>query len=254
MPRIVSHFSCGAASAVATKLILAEKPDSLLILNAFIIEEDSDNRRFLADCETWFGHPITVLRDEKYGASTDEVWRRERYMKGPNGAPCSRALKRKILDAATLPGDIHILGYTSEEEDRLLDLRAANPTWIICAPLVEKGLDKSDCLAVVDRAGLVLPLMYREGFDNANCVGCPKGGQNYWQHIRAKRPERFYQISTIQQSIGPGAYFLQFRSGPRAGERMSLLELPEGLGNMADEPSFSCSFFCDMAEQDIRGC
>jgi len=70
LPRIVCHFSCGAASAVATKLILAEyDPAQVVIFNAFIQEEHADNRRFLADCEKWFKHPVTVLRDEKYGAS-----------------------------------------------------------------------------------------------------------------------------------------------------------------------------------------
>src|SRR6266571_3496211 len=83
--RIVCHFSCGAASAVATKLTLMEhSPANVAIINAFIQEEHSDNRRFLADCERWFGQPVTVLRDEKYGASTLEVWRRERYIKGRN--------------------------------------------------------------------------------------------------------------------------------------------------------------------------
>lgn len=92
--RHVCHFSCGAASAVAAKLTLAAHPDCLIV-NAFILEEDSDNRRFLADCERWFGRSITVLRDEKYGASTDEVWRRKRFMKGLRGAPCSLELKRR---------------------------------------------------------------------------------------------------------------------------------------------------------------
>lgn len=78
--RIVCHFSCGAASAVATKLAIAEHgKENLVIYNAFIVEEDSDNRRFLADCEKWFGHPVTVLRDEKYGASAHNVWKQRRY-------------------------------------------------------------------------------------------------------------------------------------------------------------------------------
>jgi len=79
--RYVCQFSCGAASAVATKWVLANRPDSeILIVNAFVQEEDADNRRFLADCEKWFGRPVLVLRDEKYGASTDEVWRRKRFI------------------------------------------------------------------------------------------------------------------------------------------------------------------------------
>jgi hypothetical protein len=60
------------------------------------------------------------------------------------------------------------------------------------------------------------------------------------------------QISGIQQEIGPGAYFLRFRSGPRKNKRMSLAELPEGDGNLAAEPSFSCSFFCELASQEIE--
>jgi len=90
-------------------------------------------------------------------------------------------------------------------------------------------------------------MMYRMGYQNANCIGCPKGGQAYWQAIRADFPERFVQIQTIQEEIGPGANFLRFRSGPRKEERMSLAELPPGRGDMAREPSFHCSFFCDLA-------
>lgn len=255
-PRVVSQFSCGAASAVATKLMLAEHANSLeqvVILNAFIVEEHADNRRFLADCEKWFGHPITVVRDTKYGASTHEVWRRKRYMKGPKGAPCSLELKRKVLAAAGLKNDIWVVGFTAEEEDRWEDLIRLNPGRTILCPLIEKGLSKDDCLAVVDRAGILLPLMYRMGYDNANCLHCPKGGQNYHQKMREDFQDSFVQVKDIQKSIGPGANFLRFRSGPRKGERMSLEELPEGPGNMDDEPSFSCSFFCEMAEQDIRG-
>src|SRR5574340_317348 len=54
-PRIVSRFSCGAASAVATKLALAEfrATRDVQIINAFIAQEHPDNRRFLDDCEGW---------------------------------------------------------------------------------------------------------------------------------------------------------------------------------------------------------
>ena len=252
MKRIVYQFSCGTASAVATMLGLAKYGrENAVILNAFIQEESPDNRRFFAECERWFNHPITVLRNEKYSASTDEVWKRKRFMKGPHGAPCSLELKRKLLASASLPDDAWVIGFTSEEEDRMVDLQELNPGREIICPLIDAGLDKSDCRAMVERAGIQLPEMSRRGYDNDNCVGCPKGGQNYWQAIREDFPERFIQIKAIQESIGPGAFFLAFRSGPRKGERMSLADLPAGRGNMAEEPSFSCSFFCEMAEQDI---
>ena len=68
MSRIVCQFSCGAASAVATKLALAEYGERCAIVNAFIVNEHEDNRRFLADCERWFGVPVTVLRDGRKDA------------------------------------------------------------------------------------------------------------------------------------------------------------------------------------------
>lgn len=253
MARQVCRFSCGAASAVATKLTLAEYPSSeVVIVNAFLEEEHPDNRRFLADCEKWFGHPIQIVRDEKYGASTREIWRRKRFMVGHKNAPCSAHLKREILGKTQLPDDVLVLGFTVEEMDRYDSLCDAFPGTTFRAPLIDKSLDKSDCLAMVERAGIELPMMYRLGYDNANCIGCPKGGQAYWQNIRADFPERFAEIMEIQESIGPGANFLRFRSGPRKEERMSLRELPAGRGDMTREPNFSCSFFCQMAEQEMR--
>jgi len=118
MTRQVCRFSCGAASALATKLILQEyPPEQVVIVNAFIKEEHPDNQRFLDDCEKWFKHPILRLKDEEFGASTHEVWKRGRFIKGRHGAPCSLKLKRKLLASIQQPGDINILGFTSEEED-----------------------------------------------------------------------------------------------------------------------------------------
>lgn len=128
LPRLVCQFSCGAASAVATKLILSEFPvDRVLIVNAFVAEEHPDNRRFLDDCQEWFGHPVTVLRDEKFGASTKGVWIKKRFMKGLRGAPCSEKLKRDVLETVALADDISVLGFTCEEEDRFDQIRANFP-------------------------------------------------------------------------------------------------------------------------------
>lgn len=247
-PRVVCQFSCGAASAVATKLTLAHAaPDQeVLIANAFVAEEDDDNRRFLSDCEKWFGRPITILRDEKYGASVFEVWRRRRYMKGPSGAPCSGELKRKVLARILRPDDVLVFGYSAEECDRFDDFLERNAGMQCRAPLIEHGLTKSDCLAMVERAGIQLPLMYRQGFENANCPNCPKGGEGYWNKIRIVRPEAFRATMEAQEAIGEGAYFFRHRA---TGLRFGLKDLDPRAGRH-DEPAPSCSFFCEMAEQE----
>lgn len=56
MARTVSWFSCGAASAVATKLV---RPDVIAYCDTG--SEDGDNARFMADCERWFQQPVTHL-------------------------------------------------------------------------------------------------------------------------------------------------------------------------------------------------
>lgn len=246
-PRVVCQFSCGAASAVATKLALAQhKGAEVMIANAFLVEEDEDNRRFLADCEDWFGQRALQLRDEKYGASADEVWRRKQYMKGPNGAPCSGELKRKVLDEIRRPNDVLVFGFTAEEADRFEDFQERNPELKCEAPLVDAGIGKADALAMVQRTGIKLPLAYRQGYANANCIGCPKGGEGYFNHVRKVHPLVFRARMERQESIGPGAYFFRYRS---TGERFGLKDLDPRAGRH-DEPMPACSFFCELAEQE----
>lgn len=251
LPRIVCQFSCGAASAVATKLALAQysATHDVQILNAFILEEHKDNRRFAADCEKWFERPITVLRDERYNASIIQVFRQRQFIKGPRGAPCTSQLKRKLLDGWKKPGDVIVFGYTAEEVDRLDDFRERNPDRPVIAPLIDAGLGKEDCKAMVQRAGIVLPYMYLMGYDNANCKGCVKGGEGYFRAIREDFPEEFETLCIIQDEIGPGSWFLRYRSGPRNGERFPLRDLPAGPARR-NEALPSCSFFCEIAEQE----
>ncbi len=248
LPRIVCRFSCGAASAVATKLTLAKYGAShdVQIVNAFIAEEHEDNRRFLADCERWFGRHVTVMRDEKYGASALQVFRTRRYMAGRTGAPCSTHLKRKLLDAWSKPDDVAVFGFTVEEVDRFFDFREHNPGMACMAPLIEAGLGKQDCKAMIERAGIELPLMYRLGYDNANCIGCVKGGEGYMRAIREDFPVQFEALATVQDAIGPSAYLYRNRA---TGERYSLRNLPPGEARR-NEQIPACSFFCEMAERE----
>ena len=251
MSRIVCQFSCGAASAVATKLAIAKYSGThdVQIINAFIQEEHPDNRRFAEDCGAWFDQEITTLRDTRFDASIVKVFRRKQYIKGRFGAPCSMELKRKTLDAWKLDGDIMVFGYTADEDWRLDDFCERNPDRPVIAPLIDAGLTKDDCKAMVERAGIVLPIMYLLGYDNANCIGCVKGGEGYWRAIREDFPEYFEAICLLQDEIGEGSWFLRYRSGPNIGKRFPLRDLPIGEPRR-NEALPSCSFFCEMAEME----
>jgi len=248
-PRIVCQFSCGAASAVATKLALADygRTHDVQIVNAFLANEHPDNRRFLADCETWLGQPVTVLRDSKYDADIIKVFRRERFMKNQFGAPCTKLLKRRQLDTWKQAGDVMVFGYTAEEVDRLDDFRDRNPGRPVIAPLIDRGLGKEDCKAMLLRAGIELPLMYRLGYDNANCIGCVKGGEGYYRAIREDFPPQFEELCKVQDELGPGSYLHRNR---KTEERFSLRDLGDGPVRR-NEKLPACSFFCEIAEADI---
>lgn len=246
MSRIVCRFSCGGASAVMTKLLLADHGGAdLVIENSAMGGEDEDNRRFLVDCERWFGRPVEVRQSDKYVDHMD-VWEQERFIKGPGGTACRARLKDDPWRGWRRPDDIIALGYTAEEQDRFEAMRTLLGDQVI-APLIERGLKKADCHAIILRAGLVLPRMYSWGFANTNCKGCCHGGKGYWNKIRIVFPDVFARAARIQRDLGTGARFWVAKDGTP----IMLDELDPNAGHYPSEPDVTCSFMCHVAEQDI---
>lgn len=169
MNRIVCWFSCGAASAVATKLAIVENAGKLPIVVARCIvqEEHDDNDRFAADCEKWFGVPITNLIAEEFNGSIFRVFEKRKYISGVSGAPCTMLLKKQVRLDFEKPTDRHVFGYCAEEQDRWDRFIDANNIAAF-SPLIERGLEHSDCLAMVKQAGIELPAMYKLGYKHNN--------------------------------------------------------------------------------------
>lgn len=245
MSRVISWFSCGAASAVATKIAISESKTPIEVVYCHVKEEHPDNMRFLKDCEAWFGQPITILEDEKYHGSIFEVFLKRKYIVGVQGAPCTMFLKKEVRKKYEKPGDVQVFGYTAEEEDRVERFMDANNDVKLWSVLVEKGLTKQDCLAIIDRAGIEIPVMYKLGYTNNNCVGCVKGGLGYWNKIRVDFPDAFTKMAQTERLLG--VKILKSK-----GERIYLDELPVGAGDYPSEVSIECGIFCHMAEQDLK--
>lgn len=241
--RVVVWFSAGAASAVAAKLTLAKYGHNRVVL-AYTNpgSEHPDNARFLDECEKWFEHPVLRLKSKKYN-DTWEVWEKRRFIVGPAGALCTTELKKKVRYDFQLPDDIQIFGYTCEEVNRADRFREQNPGVDLATPLIEQGLTKSDCLAMIERAGIDLPVMYKLGYRNNNCIGCPKGGMGYWNKIRRDFPDVFNRMAGIERELN--ASCLRDPSGS-----VFLDELDPNRGNHQEEPNFECSLTCVIAEQE----
>lgn len=245
--RKVCRFSCGGPSAVAAKLTLADyDPAEVEIVYSATRSEHPDNDRFRADCEKWLGKPVTVLASSQY-RDIWHVFEKERFIVSKDGAKCRNVLKIVPFMDFYLPSDTLIFGYTADRSDReRAELLQANSNQKMRFPLIERGLTRSDCLAILERAGIELPAMYRLGFKNNNCLGCPKGGMGYWNAIKVHFPDEFERMASIQRDLGVGANFLK-----RRGERISLdqLEPPDGRHELEQE--YDCSIMCQIAEQDI---
>lgn len=240
MTRRISWFSCGAASAVATKL---STPDVIAYYETGA--EDSDNARFMLDCQLWFGAEITTLRSDKY-ADTWDVWEKRKYICGVDGAPCTGELKIAPRLAFQHPYDVHVFGYTADANDirRARALRENWPELKIETPLIDRGITKAACLAMIQSAGIAPPRVYAMGFPNANCIPCCKAtSPDYWSLVRQCFPAEFDRMADLSRR-------LEVRLTRVGGERVFIDEIP------ADHPvtepiAPECDFLCALAEQDF---
>lgn len=238
-------FSCGAASAVAAKrtIDIYGKDNTIRVINNPVIEEHHDNRRFLIDVEKWIGQKIQIAINPKYqDCSAASVWKDRRYMSGVDGAPCTLELKKKARQIweENNPSDYLVMGFTSEEKgryDRFKKFEREN----IIGVLIDEGITKSDCYSIIQNAGIELPKIYKLGYPNANCIGCPKAtSPTYWNHVRKVHPWIFNQRAEMSREIG--AKLVRVK-----GERIFLDELdPSATGRPMKNLDFECGIFCEL--------
>jgi hypothetical protein len=239
-PRLVVWFSCGDASAVTVKLIQAKYADThdIVIARCVLPEEHEDNDRFAADCEVWFGQKVRNLHSVEY-PSCQAVWERKRFMSGIGGAPCTVEMKKAVRWAfeREWQPDLQAFGYTSDEGKRADRFREQNPEVKLLTPLIDAGMTKADCHRMVEAAGIIIPAMYRLGFNNNNCIGCVKATSPvYWNRVRREFPEVFEARARLSREIGCRLVRVK-------GVRIFLDELDPKAGRGV-EPAIDCSLAC----------
>ncbi len=220
--RILVWVSCGAASAVAAKLVAKKyKGDRVeFIYCDTSADEHEDNKRFLADISEWIGCEIKFLRSDKY-RTTDEVFAGERYIAGIGGARCTLELKRVPRIAYQNPEDIHVFGFTMDEQGRIADFEKDNPCLWLDWILRDNQITKRACYKILQSAGIKLPAMYLLGYRNNNCKGCVKSSSpGYWAKVRRDFPETFAARCRVSRELGVRLIKLN-------GERIFLDELPD---------------------------
>lgn len=243
-PRVVVWFSCGAASAVAAKIALTKYGHSGVdVVYCDTSEaEHPDNMRFYRDVEQWIQYPIQTIRSVKY-RTVDEVFEHRKYMSGRQGAPCTVQMKKVPRFGFQRADDIHVFGFTANEVKRSRDFAERNHELTLDWVLIDAGIGKLDCLAMLQEAGIELPVMYKLGFKNNNCLGCVKAtSPSYWNAIRRYFPDVF--AKRAEQSRRIGCKLARVRvDGKKDGKRIFLDRLSPDNSEVIDE-DLSCGPQC----------
>jgi 3'-phosphoadenosine 5'-phosphosulfate sulfotransferase (PAPS reductase)/FAD synthetase len=241
-PSIVCWFSGGVTSAVATKITLEANPPGAVEIVFFETgNHHPDNARFFRECEAWFGQSIATFQHEKH-KDIDSVFRKERLINTPFGAPCTKILKKQMrfqYERENPEIEAQVFGFEDEKRERVRAERFSRsyPHTNAQFPLIEAGLTKADCITILTQNRIDLPAMYHLGFSNNNCIGCVKGGMGYWNHTRIHFPEVFARMAALERELGGscinGVYLDEL--DPSRG-RHEPLDLPE------------CGIFCNVNE------
>lgn len=211
-------MSSGVSSAVATKLLL-DKID--LIFYIHIEDQHPDSIRFVRDCERWYNKKIQIMMSPyknvenairgnggafwREGGSIETSSGRVCFVNTPNGAPCTRLLKRRVRrewEIEQTQSLRYIWGMDYTEKKRAERLCDSMPEQEHIFPLVEKKISKESAHQILKASGIKRPVMYDLGFPNNNCMGCVKGGMGYWNKVRVVLPDVFKDRAKMERCLG----------------------------------------------------
>lgn len=199
-------FSSGITSwAAAKRRAETHGTEGMVLLFADTKIEDEDNYRFLHEAADNIGARLEIIAD---GRSPWEVMRHEKIIGNSRIDPCSKILKRQLLDrwrnANCDPATTEIiLGIGWDEAHRIERVQSRTAPWRYTAPLCDKPwISKRDCIAWAEREGVKAPRMYAMGFPHANCGGfCIKAGQASFALLLKNFPERYAAHEAEENSM-----------------------------------------------------
>lgn len=244
---IIAWFSCGATSAVACKLAL-QMYDNVEIYYIDTGSAHEDNIRFISECEKWYGKKINIRKNQSFNDVMDVI-RKTKFINSPYGASCTKKLKKDVRvkieeEIKVWDGQVWGFDYCKREINRAIRFKQQYPYTKPLFPLIEKLITKNNALAMIQKAGIEIPMMYKLGYDNNNCVGCVKGGMGYWNKIRRDFPLCFNEMAKIERELNATC----LTDGKK---HIFLDELSPLCGKQKQHAMPSCSIICEIEFQNI---
>lgn len=138
--------------------------------------------------------------------------------------------------------------YDKKEINRAIRFKEQYPYTNPLYPLIELKFDKTRCVEELKKYNVELPMMYRLGYTNNNCVGCVKGGMGYWNKIRVDFPEVFKQVAEVERKVN-ATCLMDTVNGKRV--RLFLDELDPERGRTEPPITSECGVICATEFNDI---
>lgn len=242
--KYIGWFSCGITSAIACKIAIEKYGKNNVELFYFEIDSaHKDNKRFIKDCEEWYGKKINIRRSDKFKDQFDVI-DKTRYINGPSGARCTLELKKnvryKIEKEIEYEGQIFGFEFSKKEINRAIRFSEQHPSAKPVFPLIDRKITKEQCAEIMLKNGIELPTMYKLGFLNNNCIGCVKGGKGYWNLIKKHFPDTFNKMAKSERKIGRSCIKEKF-----------LDDLKENEGRNQKPILPDCGTFCEIEFADL---
>jgi hypothetical protein len=247
----ICWWSAGITSAVAGKAS-QELYENVQFYYIETGRAHPDNVRFKGDCEKWYNQEIITVQNRKGYKDHIDVILKERYVNGPEGAKCTKELKKEVradieelykptlFNQTLLVNQIFGFEFEKKEVNRAIRFLEQYPSAKALFPLVEKGLTKDNCAGILMNQGIELPVMYKLGFNNNNCIGCVKGGMAYWNKIRTHFPDDFNKMAAAERNVGRSCI-----------QDVFLDELDPNAGRKDKPITPNCGTFCEVDFADI---
>jgi hypothetical protein len=266
--KIIAWWSGGITSAVTCKLCVdLYGIDNVRFVFIDTKNEDEDTYRFKIDCEKWYNKEIETITGigDKYN-SIEEVWIKNKSLNVASGAVCSSELKRRVREKWQKDNEYthQAFGFELDEVKRAKSMTMNNPNVKAIYPLLMYGLQKKDCIDIVEEAGIEIPKMYQLGFKNNNCfnTGCVQGGIGYWQKMKRDFPLKFDKMAEMEHRLTDlkGTPVTMLKDQSETGGFVFLKPHPNfdfikdisKMKGREPEPLFECNGFCGINDLSDR--
>jgi hypothetical protein len=189
-------FSGGICSwATAKRVVERHGVEGVVLLFADTMIEDEDLYRFVDEAIVNIGARFVRIAD---GRTPWQVFNDVKFMGNSQKDPCSRILKRDLLNQwreenCDIEETVTHFGLDWTEEHRLIRVREKHAPWKIEGYMSEAPyMEKNEMIEWLKDEGIEPPRLYGMGFNHNNCGGfCIKSGQAQFELLLRTFPERY---------------------------------------------------------------